>query len=206
VKRLLPLCLLPFLLLAGCTREGQFQPVSMWNRSRLKPLEPSPMPGQLSSSRELPPGTVAQGQLWRGDPLLNGRENGKLVTKSPVPVTRALIERGQQRFNIYCSPCHGMTGNGQGMIVKRGFPPPPDYAIARLRKAADGHFFDVITNGYGVMYSYADRVAPHDRWAIAAYIRVLQASRKDTPEEQNRQLRIRARETGIGTRPTPPER
>ena len=94
----------------------------------------------------------------------------------PPPVTMALLERGQQRFDIYCSPCHARTGDGQGMIVQRGFPAPPSYYIERLRDAPIQHFFDVITHGYGVMYSYADRVSPEDRWAIIAYIRALQAS------------------------------
>ncbi len=92
------------------------------------------------------------------------------------PVTTALLERGQQRFDIYCAPCHGRVGDGKGMIVQRGFPNPPSYHIDRLRDAPSQHFYDVITNGYGVMYSYAARVVPEDRWAIAAYIRALQAS------------------------------
>jgi mono/diheme cytochrome c family protein len=92
------------------------------------------------------------------------------------PVTMALLERGQQRFDIYCSPCHSKVGDGHGMIVERGFPQPPSYYIARLRDAPNQHFYDVITHGYGAMYSYADRVAPEDRWAITAYIRALEAS------------------------------
>ncbi|HEY3911562.1 MAG TPA: cytochrome c [Stellaceae bacterium] len=92
------------------------------------------------------------------------------------PVTLALLERGQQRFDIYCAPCHSRVGDGQGMIVERGFPVPPSYYIARLRAAPIQHFYDVITHGYGAMFPYADRVAPADRWAIVAYIRALQAS------------------------------
>jgi mono/diheme cytochrome c family protein len=94
----------------------------------------------------------------------------------PPPVTIALLERGQQRFDIYCAPCHARVGDGQGMIVQRGFPAPPSYYIERLRQAPPQHFYDVITHGYGVMYPYAARVAPADRWAIIAYIRALQAS------------------------------
>ena len=94
----------------------------------------------------------------------------------PPPVTMALLERGQQRFDIYCAPCHSRIGDGHGMIVQRGFPSPPSYYIERLRTAPIQHFYDVMTNGYGVMYAYADRVAAADRWAIAAYIRALQAS------------------------------
>jgi len=94
----------------------------------------------------------------------------------PPPVTAALLARGQQRFDIFCAPCHGRTGDGHGMIVERGFPAPPSYHIDRLRQVPAQHFYDVITNGYGVMSSYAQRVPPDDRWAIAAYIRALQAS------------------------------
>ena len=94
----------------------------------------------------------------------------------PPPVTLALLERGQQRFRIYCTPCHSELGDGNGMIVQRGFPPPPSYHIARLRDAPVQHFYDVMTNGWGAMYSFAYRVQPVDRWAIAAYIRALQRS------------------------------
>jgi len=94
----------------------------------------------------------------------------------PPPVTLALLQRGQRRFGIYCTPCHGEVGDGHGMIVERGFPAPPSFDGDRLLAAPSQHFYDVISNGYGVMFSYADRVAPADRWAIAAYIRALQAS------------------------------
>lgn len=99
-----------------------------------------------------------------------------LKPPAPPPVTMALLKRGQQRFDIYCSPCHSRSGDGNGMIVQRGFPHPPSYYSDTLRKAPNQLFYDVITHGYGVMYSYADRVDPNDRWAIVAYIRALQAS------------------------------
>ena len=102
---------------------------------------------------------------------------------SPPPVTMALLERGRQRFDIYCSPCHGRTGEGNGMIVQRGFPQPPTYFSERLRNASNQHFYDVITHGYGVMYPYSDRVTPADRWAIVAYIRALQASASAAPAD-----------------------
>jgi mono/diheme cytochrome c family protein len=108
-----------------------------------------------------PPGTVATDDK---------------LTQEPPPVTLALLQHGRERFNIYCAPCHGFDGSGDGMIVQRGFPHPPSYHIQRLRDAPIQHFYDVITNGYGVMFSYAARVKPPDRWAITAYIRALQAS------------------------------
>jgi mono/diheme cytochrome c family protein len=191
------------MLLAGCARDGSFQAISMWNQSRLKPLEESPDTSHGSSSQRLPPGTVAQGSAAPDDAMQTGRANGRLVTTIPLKMSREVLERGQERFNIYCSPCHGRIGDGQGMIVQRGFPHPPDYAIKRLRNAPVGHFYDVITNGYGVMYSYAARVQPEERWAIAAYIRLLQASRPEVPADRYQQERLRARRTGIGTRPVP---
>jgi mono/diheme cytochrome c family protein len=194
------------LLISGCTR-GQglaFQPISMWNGSRIKPLEASPMPGMASSSRPLVPGTVARGQLPADDPINTGMSGNKLLATIPVAVTRDMLEHGQGRFEIYCSPCHGRLGNGEGAIVQRGFPHPPDYKISRLVKAPVGHFFDVMTHGYGVMYSYAARVTPNDRWAVAAYLRVLQKVKRDVVPEAKFELeRLRGRETGIGTRPAP---
>ena len=110
----------------------------------------------------------------------------------PYPITRALLQRGRERFDIHCAPCHSPVGDGDGMIVRRGFPQPPSYHSARLRAAPDRHFYDVITRGYGIMYSYADRVAPEDRWAIVAYIRALQlsqyASLKDVPADEASRL------------------
>jgi Cytochrome c. len=98
------------------------------------------------------------------------------IAKNPLPITRETLLRGRERFDIYCSPCHSVAGDGDGMVVRRGFPAPPSYHTDRLRDAPDAHFYSVITNGYGMMYSYADRVAPDDRWAIVAYIRALQLS------------------------------
>ncbi|MGX4772404.1 c-type cytochrome [Bradyrhizobium guangdongense] len=112
-----------------------------------------------------PTGTVAQGDLERTQQM-----------STPPGVDMALLSRGQERYDIYCSPCHGLSGHGDGMIVQRGFPAPPSYHSVRLRAADARHFFDVITNGYGAMYSYAARVEPRDRWAIVAYIRALQQS------------------------------
>ena len=116
------------------------------------------------------------------------------------PVTLALLERGQERFRIYCTPCHSELGDGHGMIVQRGFPPPPSYHIDRLRQAPVQHFYDVITNGYGAMYSFAERVQPADRWAIAAYIRALQRSQNaklaDVPPDQQGSTAMTRRRRG----------
>ncbi len=99
----------------------------------------------------------------------------------PIPITRQLLERGQEQFNIYCSVCHGTTGEGNGMIAQRGFYPPPSYYIPRLIHETDAHFYDVITSGYATMFSYSDRVAPDDRWAIVAYIRAMQLAVEQEP-------------------------
>ncbi len=164
------LLVLPLLLSAGCRRDMFQQPYS-------KPLEPSDFfQDNHMASRPLVAHTVARGHLDEDEPFFTGKIGTNLVQKLPVPLTRELLERGRERFEIYCSPCHGRTGDGNGMIVQRGFPAPPSYHIDRLRQAPVGHFFDVITQGYGIMYSYAGRVEPADRWAIAAYIRVLQKS------------------------------
>jgi mono/diheme cytochrome c family protein len=184
-------------LLAGCTRDFRFQPVSMWNESRLKPFEPSPMSDSGSIARMPPIGSVARGELHKKDPLYAGRQGKALLTKSPIPVTPEMLQRGQERFNTFCSPCHGLIGDGSGMIVQRGFPHPPDYALKRLHDAPIGHIYDVQTNGYGVMFSYAERVPVTDRWAIAAYVRVLQSRRPAITKDEFAEERERARQQGI---------
>jgi len=124
------------------------------------------------SSAQLPPeGTVPQSAAAYAE-----------AAKNPPEVSMALVERGHQRFDIFCAPCHGLDGYGDGMIVQRGFPKPPSFHSARLRDAPASHFFDVMTKGYGVMYSYAARVPPADRWAIVVYIRALQLSQDASPE------------------------
>jgi hypothetical protein len=165
----------------------------MFHQPYSKPLESSDFfQDNHMASRPVVLHTVARGHLRADQVFYTGKIGTNLVEVFPFPVTREVLERGQERFNIYCSPCHGRTGDGIGMVVQRGFPPPPSYHIDRLRQAPVGHFFDVITQGYGVMYSYAVRVEPADRWAIAAYIRVLQKSHegtiKDVPSGQRAQL------------------
>jgi len=163
--------------LGGCTRDHRFQPVDMWNKGRLKPYEEVNMPGG-TTAMPLPAGAIARGQLRDNDALYTGKTGGKLVTAFPFAITPEVLRRGQERYTIYCSPCHGGMGDGKGQIVQRGFAKPPDYTDPRLVSAPVGHFYDVMTNGYGAMYSYAARVPVNDRWAIAAYIRVLQKARE----------------------------
>jgi mono/diheme cytochrome c family protein len=143
--------------------------LSMTQQRKLTTYAPTSLWPDGSSARPLPANVVAQGDVERA------RE-----ASTPPPVTTALLARGQQRFGIFCSPCHGLAGDGDGIIVAHGFPAPPSYHIDRLVAAPAQHFYDVMTGGYGVMFSYADRVDPHDRWAIAAYIRALQLSRRAT--------------------------
>jgi hypothetical protein len=138
------------------------------------------------------PGTVAHGHLRANELLYTGKVNGVEADVFPFPITRKVLERGRDRFNIYCTPCHDYTGSGNGMVVQRGFPAPPSYHMDRLMRAPVGHFFAVMTNGQGTMYSYSSRVSPEDRWAIAAYIRVLQfsqhASLDNVPESERSRL------------------
>jgi mono/diheme cytochrome c family protein len=129
------------------------------------------------------PDTVSRGHVRTDELLYTGRIIGVLADKFPFPITPKVLERGRDRFNVYCSPCHDYTGSGKGMIVQRGFPPPPSYHTDQLRQAPAGHFFEVMTDGYGAMYSYAARVTPEDRWAIVAYIRALQRSQHATLDD-----------------------
>jgi mono/diheme cytochrome c family protein len=173
------------LLLAGCRRDMQDQP-------RYKPLAATDFFGDGRSARPLVEDTVARGHLRIDQALYTGKVNGVDVDTFPFPITRADVLRGQERYNIYCSPCHSRIGDGNGMIVRRGYRQAADYHSGRLLKAPVGHFFDVITNGFGAMPSYAERVEPEDRWRIAAYIRVLQfsqnASINDVPPAERATL------------------
>jgi mono/diheme cytochrome c family protein len=195
----LSLLLLGLVILPGCTRDYTFSPVDMWNRSRLKPYEPIGFFDDQLSSRPLPAGVIARGELRNDDALFRGLQpDGRFVDVIPAAAIQGatpkeVIQRGQERYNIYCLPCHGLSGHGDGMIVRRGFSPPPDYRIARLRNAPVGHFYDVISNGYGTMYSYASRVPVNDRWAIAAYIRQLQKTQPEVvPDIRNSPEKLHA--------------
>ena len=172
--------------LAGCEKLAR----NMYDGAKEKPLRPSAAFDDGSSSRPRVEGTVehARGILAGTSSGRVGREAedrrlaAERASAIPYPVDLALLRRGRERFDIYCAPCHSRLGDGDGMVARRGFPHPPSYHIERLREAPDRHFYDVITNGYGVMYPYGDRVAPEDRWAIVAYIRALQLS-QDPPRE-----------------------
>ena len=156
----------------------------MYNQPKYKPLAASEFWNDGTSARPLPPHTVPRGHLDEDTALFTGKnDDGTLAAAFPMPVTRELLARGQERFTIYCSMCHGAEGDGNGMVVQRGYPPPPSYHVDRLRNAPPGYLFSVITNGYGIMYPYASRVEAPDRWAIAAYIRALQLSRHGTLDD-----------------------
>lgn len=172
-------------LVAGCRLDMHIQP-------KYLPYSPTTFFADGRSERPQVPGTIARGDLRLDTLLFTGTENGVESNRFPFPITKADLERGRERFNIYCTPCHDYTGSGNGMIVQRGFPHPPSFHSERLRQAPVGHFFGVMTNGFGAMYSYADRVDVADRWRIAAYIRVLQLSRNatldDVPEAERAKL------------------
>jgi mono/diheme cytochrome c family protein len=171
--------------LSGCKRED------MHNQARHEWHEQSDFFADQLSSRPPVEGTVSREQPLRNDPLVSWRSGDKFAETYPFSVDRVALERGRQRYDIYCSMCHGATGYGDGMIVRRGFARPPSFHDERLRAAAPGYFVEVITHGYGAMYSYNDRVAPEDRWKIAAYVKTLQLSRRLdvaslTPEDRQR--------------------
>lgn len=159
--------------LTACRRD-------MFNQPKSNPLRESDFFPDGSASRPLPPHTVALSDLNADEAFYTGMIGTNLVTTFPFPLTREILERGRQRFEINCVPCHGKTGDGDGIVVQRGFPAPPSYHLDRLRAAPVGHLFDVMTRGYGVMFPFATRVTPEDRWAIAAYIRALQLSEHAT--------------------------
>jgi mono/diheme cytochrome c family protein len=164
---------------AGCHTD-------MWRQPKHEPLDASEFFADGQASRPLLPGTIARDHLREDGAFFTGSENGKWIDKMPLEVTKELVKRGQERYDIYCSPCHGRTGDGKGMIALRGFQlkrPVGNYHTDRLRNMPVGHFYDVITNGYGAMYSYASRVEPQDRWAIVAYIKALQLSQNATAED-----------------------
>jgi mono/diheme cytochrome c family protein len=158
------------LLVFGCHQD-------MYNQPKLKLLTKSTFFADSLSSRPLVENTVIHGSLVTDSLFATGRIGGELADAFPFPVTRDVLVRGRERFAIYCSPCHGLLGDGQGIVVRRGFSPPPSYHTDRLREnTPTGRFFDVITNGFGRMFPFGSRIPVRDRWAIVAYIRTLQFS------------------------------
>jgi mono/diheme cytochrome c family protein len=177
---------LALLALAGCEKLMR----NMYDQPRYKPMSESALFIDGSSARDAVPGT-----LPAASGVLAGTSSGRLgadvvqddlrarsAKNIPYPITIELLQRGQNRFDVYCAPCHSPVGDGDGRVARRGFPHPPSYHIDRLRKAPDRHFYDVMTDGYGLMHSYAGRVAAEDRWAIVAYIRALQLSQHASAE------------------------
>jgi len=152
----------------------------MHDQPKYIPLRESTFFADQRSARPIIAGTVARGQLYEDTLLSTGRVNGADARVFPFPIDERVMARGRERFDIYCSPCHGRTGQGDGMVVRRGYRRPPSYHQDRLRDAPVGHFFDVMTNGFGAMPDYAAQIRVEDRWAIAAYIRALQLSEHAT--------------------------
>ncbi len=148
----------------------------MHEQPRYEPLEASDFFEDGRASRPLVEGTVARGQLRIDDHFYLGKVDGELVPDFPNPVDQQMLARGREQYNIFCTACHDRVGTGNGMAVQRGFPRPPSFHTQRLREQPVGHFYDVITNGYGRMMDYREQVKPADRWAIVAYIRALQLS------------------------------
>ena len=145
-----------------------------------QPLQESNFFPDGMSARPRIPGTVARGEIADDGFISTGMINGQIADGFPFPITDAVMDRGEERFNIYCSPCHGRLGDGNGMIPSRGYRRPPSYHTDALRAAKTGHFFDVMTHGFGAMPPYAAQVSVRDRWAIVAYIRALQLSQNGT--------------------------
>lgn len=186
----------------GCRQDMHDQP-------KYRPLRPSPLFSDRRSARPLPPGTIPQGGLQEDVEYYTGKiaprpgamrqvsaagaedPYADFVKEFPIPITREVLERGRERFNFFCTPCHGYTGAGNGMIVQRGLSKPPSFHDPRLQQAPVGHYFDVITNGFGAMYSYAQRIPVRDRWAIIAYIRALQLSQSATVADVPPNVRAR---------------
>jgi mono/diheme cytochrome c family protein len=197
-SRLLPfaLCLLPFV--ASCRQD-------MHDAPTYRPYRSSTLFPDGASARPLVTGAVARGFLREDDHLYAGKVNGQPATSFPFPITGDDLDRGQQRFNIYCSPCHGRTGEGNGMVVQRGYKQAANYHIDRLRQAPVGYLFDVITNGFGAMPDYRMQITPEDRWRVIAYIRALQLSHNtpaaDVPADQMRKLNS----GGVAAEPAKPE-
>jgi Cytochrome C oxidase, cbb3-type, subunit III len=183
-RLLMTACAATFLFLtAGC----QYLRQDMANQPKNRPLSPSEFFPDGRSERPLVENTVAHGSIANDELFVPKGSNA-----FPLPVSQELLERGEERYKIFCAPCHGLQGDGNGMIAIRGMKHPPTYHQDRLRQAANGYFYDNITNGFGAMYGYSAQIPPRDRWAIIAYVRALQLSRNakaaDLPAELREKL------------------
>jgi mono/diheme cytochrome c family protein len=165
---------------AGCRQD-------MHDAPRIEAYEANAFFADGRGSRTPPTGTVARGWLRQDEALYTGRSNGELVAEFPFPISAQDMVRGRERYNIYCSPCHGLLGDGQGMVVQRGLRRAASYHQDRLRDEKVGYFYDVITNGFGAMQGYAEQVPVRDRWLIVAYVRALQLSQHATMAEVPRE-------------------
>lgn len=164
----------------------------MSDQRRIEPFEASDAWTDGRGARPVPEGTVARGRLEADDHLYRGLVGGRPARGFPFPLTRDVLDRGRERYGIYCTPCHDAAGTGRGMVVRRGFNPPPSFMEDRLREVPEGHLFRVISDGFGTMYGYGDRIEPEDRWAIVAHVRALQiaggASAADLPDTDRKAL------------------
>lgn len=177
--------------LVGCRTE-------MYDQPRYDTYEPSSFFEDGLSARPLVQGVVPRGWARTDEHLYFGRVGSELASSFPFAIDEDVLDRGRTQFNVFCSPCHGGTGDGQGMIVQRGMPKPPSLHEPRLREVPVGHIFDVISRGYGAMYGYAQRIKPRDRWAVVAYIKALQLSQNapiDILDETDRQRVEQSQET-----------
>jgi mono/diheme cytochrome c family protein len=176
----------------------------MHDQPKYRPLRGSELFADKRSARPLVEGTVARGTLREDTAFFTGKTPGGFVADLPLPLNAELLARGRSQFQVFCTPCHGQTGRGDGMIVQRGFKAPSSYHVDRLRQMPVGYFYDVITIGFGAMSDYAAQVPPKDRWAIAAYIKTLQLSQyapaSDVPEDKRAEL-----EKSVSAAPAAPE-
>src|SRR5262245_8015247 len=204
-SRTLLLLIAAALFAAGCRQDMHNQPRVGGNRS----LRGSDFFADGRSERDLPEGVVARGMLRDDTYFYTGKVGQNVGTVFPMPITKEVLDRGEQRFNVYCTPCHSALGDARGMIVLRGFKQPTPFHEERMRNAPVGHFFDVMTSGFGAMPDYASQITPADRWAIAAYIRALQLSQNATvsevpPEERGHLAPPQPAPQIGGTEVTPP--
>ena len=168
--------------LTGC----DIVPLHMRDQPRYNPLAQSQFFANGAAARPLPANTIPRGEWGAAmldEPFYTGKVGDEFVETVPIPVTTDLMARGQKDYDTFCVPCHGRVGYGDGIVVQRGFVKPPSFHLDRLREAPDGYFYDVMTNGFGVMYSYKSRINPENRWAVVAYIRALQLSQNMPVDE-----------------------